>query len=115
MSKNQRSAEPKLFACPIQTTLSVLGGKWKLRILYTLQQGPQRYGAIKRTVEGISEKMLIQSLRELEDDGIVSRHAFHTVPPHVEYQLTPAGEALRPVFQAMYTWANQYKQALVKA
>jgi len=94
--------------CPVRTTLNVLGGKWKLLILSYLIDGPQRYGELRRLAPDITEKMLIQELRELETDGIVTRLVYQQVPPKVEYMLTEHGQAVLPVMQALVNWGNNY-------
>ena len=95
-------------ACPVRTTLNVLGGKWKLLILSCLLDEPRRYGELRRLMPEITEKMLIQELRELETDGIVARTVHQTVPPRVEYSLTAQGQRVRPVFAELLGWGLQY-------
>lgn len=94
--------------CPVATTISLIGGKWKPLILRDLLQGPSRYMELKKSVEGVSQKMLTQSLRELEADGIVQREVKPTVPPEVTYSLTELGASMEPVISAMITWGNAY-------
>ncbi|RTQ53671.1 transcriptional regulator [Hymenobacter gummosus] len=96
--------------CPVRTTLNVLGGKWKLLILSYLLHEPRRYGELKRLVPEITEKMLIQELRELELDGIVARRVYQQVPPKVEYYLTDLGQEVKPLFQALVGWGQDYIQ-----
>ena len=91
--------------CPVEAGLAVLGGRWKARILWVLwESGPTRYGQLKRAVPGITEKMLIQQLRELEHDGVIRRRNLGGVPPRVEYALTDLGASLDPVMQALTEW-----------
>jgi DNA-binding HxlR family transcriptional regulator len=90
--------------CAVDVTVSVIGGRWKVLILQSLFKGTQRYSELQRAIEGITQKMLAQQLRELEADGIVSRQAFPEVPPRVEYSLTDLGRSLWPVLQAMHAW-----------
>ena len=90
--------------CPVTFTLEKIGGRWKPLILYNLQNGTLRYGQLKKCIPAITEKMLIQHLRELEADQLVHRKAQPVVPPHVEYSLTPAGQTLGPILNAMATW-----------
>jgi DNA-binding HxlR family transcriptional regulator len=90
--------------CPVTFTLEKIGGRWKPLILYNLQNGTLRYGQLKKSIPAITEKMLIQHLRELEADNLVCRDVKPVVPPHVEYSLTPAGQTLGPVLNAMATW-----------
>lgn len=90
--------------CPAETTLAVIGGRWKVIILYQLFQGVKRYSELQRAIKGITQKMLTQQLREMEHDGIVQRTVYPQVPPKVEYQLTPLGQTLQPVIEAMCQW-----------
>ncbi len=99
----------KIYFCPMQLTMEVLGGKWKLLILWQLQQGTKRYGELRSSIEDITHKMLTQQLRELESDGIVHREVFHVVPPKVEYSLTETGNRLLPVFASMSEWADMFR------
>jgi DNA-binding HxlR family transcriptional regulator len=98
----------KTFMCPVELTLSVIGGKWKGLILWNLREGVQRYGALKKKIPGITHKMLSQSLRELEKDGIVSRKVYQVIPPMVEYTLTSRGEELKPVLQSVQQWGLSF-------
>ena len=95
--------------CPVRTTLNVLGGKWKLLILSCLLTGPQRYGELRRLMPEITEKMLIQELRELEADDIVERIVYQQVPPKVEYQLTEHGRRVQPMFAELISWGQRYR------
>ena len=95
-------------ACPVRTTLNVLGGKWKLLILSYLLEEPRRYGELRRLMPEITEKMLIQELRELETDGIVARTVHQTVPPRVDYSLTEQGQRVQPLFAELLGWGQQY-------
>lgn len=99
----------KIYFCPMQLTMEVLGGKWKLLILWQLQQGTKRYGELRSAIEDITHKMLTQQLRELESDGIVHREVFHVVPPKVEYSLTETGKRLLPVLASMAEWADMFR------
>lgn len=92
--------------CPAEMTLRVIGGRWKVLLLYHLFQGVQRFSELRRSVPGITPKMLTQQLREMERDGIVSRTVYPQVPPKVEYRLTPRGESLKPVVNAMCRWGG---------
>ena len=93
--------------CPAEVTLAVIGGRWKVLILYQLFQGVMRFSELRRAVPGITQKMLTQQLRELERDGVVRRTVYPQVPPRVEYSLTPRGETLKPVVNAMCRWGVQ--------
>ena len=94
--------------CPVRTTLNLLGGKWKLLILASLLDGARRYGELRRLMPEITEKMLIQELRELEADGLVARTVHQQVPPKVEYALVGPGEQARPVLLALLGWGTDY-------
>ncbi|RSK42777.1 winged helix-turn-helix transcriptional regulator [Hymenobacter perfusus] len=94
--------------CPVRTTLNVLGGKWKLLVLSTLFGGARRYGELRRLLPEITEKMLIQELRELELDGIVQRVVYQQVPPKVEYSLTEQGQRVQPMIAALVSWGQGY-------
>ncbi len=99
----------KIFFCPMELTMDVLGGKWKLLILWQLQQGTKRYGELRTALPDITHKMLTQQLRELESDGIVHREVFHVVPPKVEYSLTERGQKLTTVMDSMAEWASAFQ------
>lgn len=92
----------------VQATLRVLGGKWKLLILWHLKDGEKRYSELKRLIPEISEKMLIQQLRELEKDTIISRQTLSRMPPKVEYCFTDYGKTLIPVFQPLCEWGQEH-------
>ena len=94
----------------VQTTLKILGGKWKLLILWNLKDATRRFSELKRLMPLISEKMLIQQLRELEKDGVVHRHLFQQVPPKVEYSFTDYGRSLEPVLEILCHWGEQHLQ-----
>lgn len=95
-------------ACPTRFVLDRIADKWTTLIIGALEDGPQRFSALKRHIEGISQKMLTQTLRELERDGLVKRTIYPAVPPHVEYELTPLGETLCEPIAALRTWAETY-------
>jgi DNA-binding HxlR family transcriptional regulator len=94
----------KNVSCPAESTLKILGGRWKLMLLRELCSGLSRFGELKRKLKGISEKVLAQHLRELERDGIIQRKVYAEVPPKVEYALTPSGKTLKPILDAMHEW-----------
>lgn len=102
--------DSRQFECPIQVIVDVIGGKWKLSILYQLFQGTKRYGELKRLVPNATERMLTLQLRELEASGIVQRTVYPEVPPKVEYSLTELGLSLEPVLQTMLHWSEKYLQ-----
>lgn len=94
--------------CPVNTTLSIIGGKWKALILYHLNTETRRFNELQRLMPLITQRMLTLQLRELESDGIVHREVYPQVPPKVEYSLTEFGLTLMPVIQAMHDWGRQY-------
>ncbi|MGI6008171.1 MAG: winged helix-turn-helix transcriptional regulator [Ruminococcus sp.] len=98
--------------CPVATTVQLIGGKWKLLILRNLLQRPWRFNELKKSLEGISQKVLTDSLRSMEADGIISRTVFPEVPPRVEYALTELGESMRPIIDVMAEWGTNYKKKL---
>ena len=95
--------------CPVATTVQLIGSKWKLLILRNLLARPWRFNELRRNLEGISQKVLTDSLRAMEADGLVLRTAYAEVPPRVEYSLTELGESLRPILAAMQQWGENYK------
>lgn len=103
-----------LTACPVDTTLRVLGGKWKALILYQLRSGPKRFSALRRLLPTVTQRMLTAHLRELEADGIVERTIFPVIPPHVEYALTPLGLTLLPILTAMAEWGTAHAERLTR-
>ncbi|WP_093312789.1 winged helix-turn-helix transcriptional regulator [Sphingomonas jatrophae] len=94
------------FTCGLDATLRVIAGKWKPLIVYFLAQSPNRYGELKRAVRGVSDKMLIQQLKELEADGLVSRTDYREVPPRVDYALTPLGRSLSEALAPLCAWGS---------
>ena len=100
----------ELPACPVATTVQLIGSKWKLLILRNLLARPWRFNELKKNLEGISQKVLTDSLRSLEKDGIVTRTVYPEVPPRVEYTLTETGESLKPILSAMFDWGMDYKR-----
>lgn len=95
--------------CPVATTVSLIGSKWKLLILRNLLSRPWRFNELQKSLEGISQKVLTDSLRSLEEDGIITRTVFPEVPPHVEYALSELGEQMRPILKEMEKFGNDYK------
>ena len=98
--------------CPVATTVQLIGNKWKLLILRNLRMRPWRFNELKKNLEGISQKVLTDSLRSMEADGIVTRTVYPEVPPRVEYTLSELGESMRPVMDAMEKWGINYKNQL---
>ena len=95
--------------CPVATTVSVIGSKWKLLIMRNLLMRPWRFNELKKDLDGISQKVLTASLRSMEEDGIITRTVYPEVPPRVEYALSELGESMRPILDAMKKWGTDYK------
>ncbi len=101
------------FHCPVEATLDVIGGKWKVVMLFFLmREGTHRFAELRRKIPGVSERMLTQQLRELEEDGIVHRKVYPVVPPRVEYSLTAYGRTLRPITNLMCQWGKKHLSRL---
>ena len=101
-------ATKERLSCPVEATLEVIGGRWKVLILRQLMPGVRRFNELHRSLHGITQKMLTQQLRELEADGLIHREVYLQVPPKVEYSLTQTGKTLVPVLKAMHEWGEQY-------
>ena len=95
----------KQYHCPVEVTMAMISGKWKSLILWHLHQEPLRYNALERIVPGVSQKMLSQQLKEMEQDGLLVRTVFPEVPPRVEYELSERGHSLFPILDLMHAWA----------
>lgn len=95
--------------CPVATTVQIIGNKWKILIIRNLLSAPQRFSEIKKTIPGISQKVLTDNLRALESDGLLIREVFAEVPPRVVYSLSELGKTLKPVLDAMGDWGAEYK------
>lgn len=98
--------------CPVATTVSLIGNKWKLLIIRNLLVRPWRFNELHKSLEGISQKVLTESLRQMEADGILTRTVYAEVPPRVEYALSDLGESMRPILKSMETWGTDYKATL---
>ena len=98
-------------ACPVATTVSLIGSKWKLLIIRNLLVRPWRFNELKKDLEGISQKVLTDSLRSMEADGIITRTVYPEVQPRVEYALSELGESMRPIIKSMEAWGISYKEA----
>lgn len=94
--------------CPVQTSVEVIGGKWKPCILYRLQNGTFRFGELKKQMPWISEKVLIRQLKELQSDGIILRHDYGEVPPKVDYRLTEYGQSVVPLMRVLSDWGKAH-------
>lgn len=99
--------------CPVATTVQLIGSKWKLLILRNLFMRPWRFNELRKDLEGISQKVLTDSLRALEEDGIITRTVYPEVPPRVEYALSPLGQSMKPILDAMEEWGTEYKKKLL--
>lgn len=102
----------KLPACPVETTLSLIGDKWKVLILRDLMPGTKRFGELKKSVGNVSQKVLTAQLRAMEESGLVHREVYAEVPPKVEYSLTELGKSLKPILDSMWAWGEEYKASL---
>jgi DNA-binding HxlR family transcriptional regulator len=96
-------------SCPVATTVSLIGNKWKPLILRDVRTGPKRFGELQKSLDGISQKILTNNLREMENDGLLVRTVFPEVPPRVEYSLSGLGKTLEPLLDAMAQWSGIYK------
>lgn len=94
--------------CGVETTIAVVGGKWKPMILYALLSGPRRFGELTRLIPEITQRMLTLHLRELEEDGVITQEIYKQVPPKVEYSLTPLGRTVEPILSFMQQWGEHY-------
>ncbi len=99
--------------CGMSLAIDVVGGKWKLHLMWVLGEGPQRFGQIRRILDGVSEKVLTENLRQLEAAGIISRTVYPEVPPRVEYSLTPLGEELRVALRPLEEWGERHRDELM--
>ena len=100
------------YTCGLDAAIAVMGGKWKGLILFALQDGPVRFGALRRAVPGISERMLILQLREMEASGLVHREVYHQVPPKVEYSLTDFGHSLNTAMAPLGEWGEEHMERI---
>ena len=96
-------------ACPVETTLMLIGSKWKVLILRDLMPGTKRFGELRRSIGSVSQKVLTAQLRDMEAKGLLTRKVYAEVPPRVEYSLTALGRSLRPILDAMWAWGEAYK------
>ena len=112
---NNAAQTASLPACPVETTLTLISDKWKVLILRDLMTGTKRFSELKKSLTGISQKVLTAQLRQMEASGLVMRKVYAEVPPRVEYSLTALGGSLQPVLSAMHDWGMAYKKRLLKA
>ena len=109
MDMSEAKKKDQLPACPVETTLTLIGDKWKVLIIRDLLTGTKRFNELMRSVTGITQKVLTSHLRAMEAAGLVSRKVYAEVPPRVEYTLTELGQSLKPVLDAMWAWGEGYK------
>ena len=105
----EAKAKTELPACPVETTLTLIGDKWKVLILRDLLPGTKRFGELKKSIGSVSQKVLTAQLRDMEGNGLLSRKVYAEVPPRVEYTLTDLGYSLKPILDAMWNWGEEYK------
>ena len=106
----EAKAKTELPACPVETTLTLIGDKWKVLILRDLMPGTKRFGELKKSVGNVSQKVLTAQLRAMEENGLVNRTVYAEVPPRVEYSLTELGKSLKPILDSMWAWGEEYKK-----
>ena len=97
--------------CPVATTVQLIGSKWKLLIIRNLRMRPWRFNELKKDLDGISQKVLTDSLRSMEEDGLITRTVYPEVPPRVEYALSELGQSMSPILDAMQQWGTKYKNS----
>ena len=107
MSKRKNNPE---YGCPVEVTLDVIGGKWKGMVLYCLLNGTARFNELRRLIPRATQRVLTTQLRELEQDGVITRKVYAEVPPRVEYSLTEFGLSLKPILELMGAWGEEYRQ-----
>lgn len=105
----EKTTKTELPACPVETTLTLIGDKWKVLILRDLMPGTKRFGELKKSVGNVSQKVLTAQLRAMEESGLVHREVYAEVPPRVEYSLTDLGRSLKPIMDSMVVWGAAYK------
>ena len=108
------SMKGELPPCPVETTLMLIGDKWKVLIIRDLLTGTKRFGELKKSLTGISQKVLTQHLRTMEESGLVNREVFAEVPPRVEYSLTDVGHSLKTILDVLWQWGEEYKANLAQ-
>ena len=109
---SQQKPAKELPACPVETTLSLIGDKWKVLILRYLLPGTKRFGELKKSIGSVSQKVLTAQLRDMEENGLVNRKVYAEVPPRVEYSLTELGQSLKPILDAMWNWGEGYQASI---
>ena len=109
---SQQKPAKELPACPVETTLSLIGDKWKVLILRDLLPGTKRFGELKKSIGSVSQKVLTAQLRDMEENGLVNRKVYAEVPPRVEYSLTELGQSLKPILDTMWNWGEGYQASM---
>ena len=109
---SEQKSVKDLPACPVETTLTLIGDKWKVLILRDLMPGTKRFGELKKSIGNVSQKVLPAQLRAMEESGLLTRTVYAEVPPRVEYTLTELGKSLKPILDALWNWGEEYKAAL---
>lgn len=111
MDRSEAKKKDQLPACPVETTLTLIGDKWKVLILRDLMPGTKRFSELRKSVGDVSQKVLAAQLRDMEKSGLVHREVYAEVPPRVEYTLTELGYSLKPILDAMWSWGEAYKSS----
>ena len=109
---SEQKSVKDLPACPVETTLTLIGDKWKVLILRDLMPGTKRFGELKKSIGNVSQKVLTAQLRAMEESGLLTRTVYAEVPPRVEYTQTELGKSLKPILDALWNWGEEYKAAL---
>ena len=109
---SEQKSVKDLPACPVETTLTLIGDKWKVLIWRDLMPGTKRFGELKKSIGNVSQKVLTAQLRAMEESGLLTRTVYAEVPPRVEYTLTELGKSLKPILDALWNWGEEYKAAL---
>lgn len=112
MDMSEAKKKDQLPTCPVETTLTLIGDKWKVLILRDLMPSTKRFGELRKSVGDVSQKVLTAQLRDMEKSGLVHREVYAEVPPRVEYSLTPLGRSLKPILDSMWAWGEGYKASL---
>lgn len=112
MDVSEAKKKDQLPTCPVETTLTLIGDKWKVLVLRDLMPGTKRFGELRKSVGDVSQKVLAAQLRDMEKSGLVHREVYAEVPPRVEYSLTPLGRSLEPILDSMWAWGEGYKASL---
>ena len=106
----EKAVKNELPACPVETTLTLIGDKWKVLILRDLMPGTKRFGELKKSIGNVSQKVLTAQLRAMEENGFVHRQVYAEVPPRLEYSLTDLGRSLKPILDSMWAWGEGYQK-----